>query len=550
MKAISKILSNLLDKGFETEVTEFKEAKRQYDFNKLGKYFSALSNEANLQGKEHAWLVFGVRNRDKTLVNTHFRTNPRDLQSLKSEIANHTTNRITFVEIHELNEQGRRVLMFQIPAAPQGIPIAWKGHYYGRDGEELQPLNLEEIERIRSQANQTDWSAQIIHEANLDDLSIEAIIRARELFKVKNPKLGETIDRWDDVTFLNKAKVTIKGNITRTAILLLGKPEAEYLINPATAKVTWLLKNKENVEKDYEHFSCPLLLTAQKVFDKIRNLKYRYMASGSLFPEEVDQYDPYIIREALNNCIAHQDYSLGGKIVIVENEEGKLTFTNAGKFIPNSVEEVVFSDAPEYRYRNKFLADAMVNLNMIDTIGSGIRKMFLIQKNKFFPLPEYDLSNNRVKVTIFGKVVNIDYAQKLATNPDLSLPDIMALDKVAKGKQLNDDEIHSLRKKKLIEGRKPNFHISAGIAFVTDEKDDYIKLKGFDDKYYMDLVVAYLKKFKKASRKDLRKLLFDKLPDVLSEDKKEHKIKNLLQKMKKKDLIKLGKNRQWYLDEI
>lgn len=44
----------------ETEVVEYKEAKRNFDFEKLGKYFSALSNEANLRGAECGWLLFGV----------------------------------------------------------------------------------------------------------------------------------------------------------------------------------------------------------------------------------------------------------------------------------------------------------------------------------------------------------------------------------------------------------------------------------------------------------------------------------------------------------
>lgn len=97
--------------------------------------------------------------------------------------------------------------------------------------------------------------------------------------------------------------------------------------------------------------------------------------------------------EALNNCIAHQDYTLGGKINIVEREDGVLTFLNSGSFIPESIEKVIETDAPENNYRNPFLANAMVNLNMIDTIGSGIKKMFIIQKNKFFPLSEYHLEN-------------------------------------------------------------------------------------------------------------------------------------------------------------
>jgi ATP-dependent DNA helicase RecG len=115
----------------------------------------------------------------------------------------------------------------EIPAAPRGLPIAWKGHYYGRDGEELNALNLEEVERIRAQTTGVDWSAGIVKEASLEDLSPQAIAKARESYKKKNSHLVEEIDQWDDLTFLNKAKVCIKGQITRTAILLLGKAEAQ-----------------------------------------------------------------------------------------------------------------------------------------------------------------------------------------------------------------------------------------------------------------------------------------------------------------------------------
>jgi len=246
------------------------------------------------------------------VIGTHYRSARQELESLKEEIANKTTNRITFVDIYELHHEQRRVLLFQIPAAPKGLPIAFEGHYYGRDGESLSPLNLEEIERIRGQEVWQDWSAAICESANLDDLCPDALVRARELFAVKNPKFQAEIKRWDDVTFLNKAKLCIQGRITRTAVLLLGREEAENLLNPASARITWVLKDKDGIEKDYEHFSCPLLLAIDQVFHKIRNLRYRYIAEGTLFPEEVDQYDPYIIREALNNCIAHQDYSLGG----------------------------------------------------------------------------------------------------------------------------------------------------------------------------------------------------------------------------------------------
>ncbi|ADE13933.1 putative transcriptional regulator [Nitrosococcus halophilus Nc 4] len=540
-------LQQLLKSFGENEVVEFKEARHSYDFKKLGKYFSALSNEANLKGLNKAWLLFGVKDSRK-VVGTRFRIQMKDLLSLKKEIADKTTNRLTFVDIYTVEHPIGRVILFEIPAAPQGLPIAWEGHYYGRDGESLGPLNLEEIERIRAQNRAYDWSAEICHGATVNELNEDAITLARREYATKHPKLSGEIESWDNATFLNKAKLTINGQVTRTAILLLGKPESSHWLNPGSATITWILKDRDGLERDYEHFSCPLLLSVEQVFHKIRNLKYRYMAEGTLFPEEVDQFDPFIIREALNNAIAHQDYELGGKISVVEFEDGRLCFSNPGSFIPGSVEHVIHSDAPESRYRNRFLTDAMVNLNMIDTIGSGIRKMFVIQKKRFFPLPEYLLDKCRVQVTITGRVIDVNYARKLAELPDLTLDDIMLLDRVQKRKPLTDEQAKYLKQQGLIEGRKPNFHISARVARHSDERAQYIRNRGFDDQHYKQLICEYIERFGTAKRADINRLLLDKLPDVLDEKQKNHKIKNLLQALKNEGLIE-PKGKDWQMSK-
>ena len=542
-----KNLDNLLSLHSESEIAEFKEAKNTFPFDKLGKYFSALCNEANLKNLNRAWLVFGVKD-DKSVVGSRFRTNSKDLQSLKKEIADKTTNRLTFIDIHEIKHPDGRVLLLEIPPAPQGLPIAWDGHYYGRDGESLGPLNLEEIERIRAQNRATDWSAVTLPSASIDDLDSTAIAIAQRNFVQKNPRLADEARRWDPATFLNKAKLTINGQITRTAVLLLGKPEASHFLNPASATVTWILKDRDGLERDYQHFGCPLLMSVDEVFHKIRNLKYRYMREGTLFPEEVDQYDPYIIREALNNAIAHQDYEMGGKVTLIEFEDGRLCFSNPGQFIPGSVESVIQSDAPESRYRNRFLTDAMVNLNMIDTIGSGIRKMFFIQKNRFFPLPEYELKDNRVQVTITGRVVDMAYARKLAEYPNLILEEIMLLDRVQKRKPLTDEQARHLKSLGLIEGRKPNFHISAQLAEHSGERAQYIRNKAFDDQHYKQLILEYLDKFGTAKRVDINKLLLDKLPDILTAAQKQHKVKNLLQALKHEGVIE-PKGKSWRMSK-
>lgn len=540
-------LQRLLTGSGENEVVEFKEAKNSYDFDKLGRYFSALSNEANLKGLPSAWLVFGVKD-NQQVVGTRYREQPRQLQSLKKEVADKVSQRLTFIDIHSVQHPAGRVLLLEIPAAPQGLPVAWEGHYYGRDGESLGPLSLEEIERIRSQNRQRDWSAGTCPGASLADLSEEAIALARREYATKHPRLAAELADWSDATFLNKAKLTIQGQITRTAILLLGKPEAAHWLNPASPTITWILKDRDGLERDYQHFSCPLLVSADEVYRKIRNLKYRYMSDGSLFPDEVDQYDPFIIREALNNAIAHQDYELGGKVTVVEFEDGRLCFSNPGAFIPGSVEQVIHADAPETRYRNRFLTDAMVNLNMIDTIGSGIRKMFLIQKNRFFPLPEYQLEGNRVQVTITGRVLDMGYARKLAELPNLTLDDIILLDRVQKRKPLTDVQARHLKQQGLIEGRKPNFHISAQVARHSDDMARYIRTRGLDDAHYKGLICDLIKQSGSARRADIDKLLLDKLPEVLDQQQKANKIKNLLQALKNQGVIE-AKGKIWQMSK-
>lgn len=125
--------------------------------------------------------------------------------------------------------------------------------------------------------------------------------------------------------------------------------------------------------------------------------------------------------------------------------------------------------------------------------------------------------------------------------------EIILLDKVAKQKLLTDKEIKSLKAKKLIEGRKPNFHISSEVAKASGDKARYIKQRGIDDKFYEQLILQYLNKFQVASSADLKKLLLDKLPEILAPKQKENKIRNMLQKMKRNSLIKLNENREWQI---
>lgn len=530
----------------EKETVEFKEAKNNFDFNSLGKYFSALSNEANLQGVRCGWLVFGVHDKTREIVGTSYRKDSNNLQSIKHELARNTTANLTFSNIYELTVEGKRVLMFEIPSAPQGLPIAFNGHFYGRNGESLVALNIHEIDAIRSQRS-FDWSAQIAEGATIDDLDSEAINKARFEFRKKNPDIADEIAQWNDDTFLNKARLTINGEITNAAIILLGKTESTQFLLPNIAQMTWILKDGDGLEVDYKHFFPPFLISVDKLLSQIRNITFRYMPDNTLFPDEVMKYDNYVIREALHNCIAHQDYSLRERINIIETPDS-LLFSNGGAFIPKTIENVIEKDAPQRYYRNSFLCTAMVNLNMIDTIGSGIKRMFVNQRKRFFPMPDYTITENEVSVTIYGKVINEKYVRLLKQDPNLTLSHIIALDKVQKQLPITDTEAKLLKSRKLIDGRKGKYFLSEVVASETGDMAEYVQNKAFNRKYYTDLAYELIKKqnSKGTSRREIESLLLPKLSKVLNDEQKQNYVRNLLHQMVVNKKI-ISENRRYYL---
>ena len=533
-------LQRLLDElitSWENEVVEFKQAGHDYDTDRIGEYFSALSNEANLRGADRAWLVFGVSNKTRAVVGSDYRPEIERLQGLKNQIAQSAEPSITFRDIHVLQHAGGRVVLFEIPPAPRGIPIAWKGHYYARAGESRAPLGLDKLDEIRQQTLHVDWSAQVVSQAALDDLDERAVQAAREAFarKYENSIASDDVMKWPLATFLDRARLTQNGQITRTALLLLGKAESAWHLSPHMAQLTWRL---EGQERAYQHFAPPFLLNSTALYQKVRNIQIRILPKDSLLAVEVAKYDRKIVLEALHNCIAHQDYTLNGRIVVTEWLD-KLVFENDGSFFEGSPTDYLSGNKTPRRYRNPFLVNAMAELGMIDTMGYGIYQMHLGQARRYFPMPDYDLSEpNVTRMTIYGGVIDQAYSEILIQETNLPLLDILALDRVQKKLPLDDEMLKHLRRAGLVEGRKPNLFVSASVAKVTDKKAAYIHMRAQDDDYYAKLITDYLTKFGHASRADIDALLLGKLSVALDEEQKKNKVGNLLTNLRRAGKIR------------
>ncbi len=538
----------------ESEVVEFKKAENSFDFDDLGRYFSALSNEANLRGLDFAWLIFGYDEKKHEIVGTSYKNGESALNNLKHDFAQHTTDGQTFREIVPIEVDGKRILMFKIPASPRNIVMKWKGIAFGRDGESLKPLNQSKMDEIRHQTPEPDWSAELVPNATIDDLDEVAIAKARKMFKKVHSRIpAEEVNRWSTEEFLSKCELMVDGKLTRAAIILLGKMFSDSKLRPAVAEVTWTLRDEKQDVVDYEHFSVPFILTVDEILAKIHNLTLREMPGGTLFPDTMKQYDDYTIREALHNCIAHQDYTLRQRINFVENP-GFLYYANGGSFIPGTLENALATNGPQRFFRNACLCKAMVHFNMIDTVSRGIKKMFTEQMERRFPMPDYEIDNEKkeVAVRIYGNAINERYTKLLKDNNTLTLHDCISLDAIQKGHRIDEEIAQDLMKRGLIEGEAPNYTISLGVAKASKQLPGYTRVRGLERDKLKQMILQYIQNAGSdgAKRDAILEYLQGTLPSRNTYEQNETLIYHLLSELRKAGLIEangkiwLAKNKQ------
>ena len=431
------------------------------------------------------------------------------------------------VEALQASDTGVTVWLVHVPRHAPRQPVHAHDKAWQRDGDSLVELRPDRLRGILTEliAGQ-DWSSALVPRATLADLDPAAIAKAREKFAAKHSqeRWATDIASWSTEEFLDRAKITLHGQVTRAALLLLGTPQSVGLLPSGTAEITW----KVPEERIAKHFGPPFLLTTTDVGQHIRNPNIKLFPATELLAIELPRYDTKVILEGLHNCLAHQDYEQAGRVVVLETA-GRLRMSNLGAFVDGKPEDYFTGERTPSVYRNPWLAVAMNNIGMIDKGGYGIGDMVRSQRKRYLPLPDFEGSGRAETVfNIYGQQIDENYSRLLMERSDLPLEQVVWLDRVQKKHRIADEQAAILRKAKLIEGRKPNFFVCAHIADATDTRAEYTRNKGLNDHYYKTFVLQHIQKFKSVPASEVRTLLLDKLPASLTEQQKLAKVKNLL----------------------
>lgn len=272
------------------------------------------------------------------------------------------------------------------------------------------------------------------------------------------------------------------------------------------------------------------------------------MTGENIFPETMHRYDEYVLREAINNAIAHSDYSFDTSIDVVEYENEKIVISNMGSFLPRTLDKVLESNAPYSRYRNNTLASAMVKLKLIDKVGSGIRMMFRRQRKRFFPMPEYFFEEKKTQITIPGKIIDLHFARAISQRKDLGLLDISLLYALYTKKHVEKAAASRLREKNLVVGRYPHLRVSPSILpHIKDEgiKQKIILQQEMSKEAYEAHIKDALSDGHPKTRHEIFALIQQYLPSEDHPRRLEVKISSVLKRLKKAGVIENEGTRRW-----
>ncbi len=517
----------------ENRYLEFKSNYQEAD--RLGKYISALSNGACLDKEDYGYLYFGIEDETLNVKGTTFdifNMKAKGNQSLELYLRQYISPKINFTIEEFLYDEKVRIVMFRIPAA-KNEPTCFMNKSYVRVDSHLTELAPYTDWMRMIYTSMTDWTAEIVPDATIDDLDKDAIKIVRNGYNLRFPDYAQEASEWSNQVFLDKANLTRDGAITRAALLLIGKKEKVHKLRHIAEIV---LKCYQDGKRFGYIFTIPFVKSTTELLQRIRNYQFKIYPKNSLIPTEVWKYDTRSILEGVHNCIVHQDYTLNERIIVTE-DTNKLTFENAGDFFEGSYEQYVLGEKTPNKYRNPFLMRAMVNVKMIDSQGYGIHNMFESQKERFLPMPDYEITDNNVVMHLPGTIIDENYSLLLMERTDITLTETILLDQVQKGIEISKSAVKDLRNKYLIEGRYPNLFVSKSIANIANQKAEYSKHKGINEMACETIILGSLKDHGSLSKNEINQLLWDLLSDLLNENQKRRKIEYILKKMKGKGLI-------------
>lgn len=474
-------------------------------------YVIALCNEGG------GSLVIGMEDKyPHQVVGT--KQNEGSIGELEANIYRDTGIRPTIYELYEKESQKKgRVLVIDVPSRPIGTIFKFEDVALMRVGEELKPMS-DEVYLSIIQEKEPDFSQQICKNATINDLDETAIqiLKKQYAKKQKNP-IFLTLS---NEQVLNDLDLVVDSKVANAAVILLGKEEFLTKEYPQAAVMLEYRHSESQITFDNRiSYRQPFYIMIDKLWHDIdmRNGSFPIKEGPYIF--DVPYFNEEVIRESINNAIAHRDYKRNSETVIKQYPQ-KLTIINAGGF-PHGVTIDNILTVPSTP-RNRLLSDVLSKTGIVERSGQGVDKIFYNTLSEGKQPPDYSHSD-AFKVELILSAVMQDRAfalfiesvqQNLIEDNKLSVFEIIALDKIRRNFHTHDIDKNILKQlcsRQLIEKRgrtNGTFYILRRSYYeFTGNEAEYSKKSDWNLPQMTSIILPFLNKYNKAKMGDFVKLL-------------------------------------------
>jgi len=384
-------LNQWLSASAESEILEFKEARSQFDSNKLIEYCVAISNECG------GHLIFGVSDKKpRQVVGTNAYAGTPDQNSIKARILEKLHIRI---ELTELQHPDGRVLVFSIPSRPIGHPLNIDGRYLMRSGESLVAMTADYLKSIFAEG-QSNWLSLFAKE-DLDADAVVALLDTQTFFDLL--KLPYPSSRDGVVDKLASEQLIVKKNmfwaITNMAAMLLAKDLNAFSLELArkSPRVVVYEGVDKTATKDDKPGVKGYAVGFGNLVEFIHSAAPLNKSVEQVVREEVKMFPKQALRELIANALVHQDFLIGGMSVMIEMYSDRVEISNPGT-PPIKVERFI----DEYRSRNERLASLMRRFGICEEKGSGVDKVIHAVEAYQLPPPDFRVGEHRTTAILYA----------------------------------------------------------------------------------------------------------------------------------------------------
>ena len=525
----------------EDEHLECKEAKTNFHFETLVKYCVALANEGG--GK----MILGMTDKlPRTVVGSQAFPN---IERTKAGLIERLRLR---VDVEEIQHPDGRVLVFQVPSRPIGVPIQYEGAYWMRGGQDLVPMTPDMLQRIFAEAG-PDFSAEICTLARLDDLDPTAIEVLRRLWQRKSP--DQDIATRPLERLLADAELVVDGRMTYAALILLGKREAlgKHL---AQAEVIFEYRSNEapGPAADRHEFRQGFLLVLDEIWQLVNLRNNLQHFQQRFFVWDVPTFSERVVREAVLNAVSHRDYRHSGS-VFVRQYPWRIEIVSPGGFPPGITPENILR---QQNPRNRRIAEVLGKCGLVERAGQGFDLIFreCIRQSK--PLPDFSHTDAHfVWLTLHGEIQDPEFLrfleeigqERMAT---FSTDDFLVVDLVHREQPVPDSlksRVEHLLEQGIIErlgrGRGVRLLLSQRFYRRLGKAGIYTRKRGLDRETNKALLVRHLRESGDAG------CPISELQQVLPAQSRDQ-LKRLLSELRREGRIRLAGERRgarWRVEE-